>query len=214
MKLFKRRKLTPEELEEKARREQEWAQRCYEAGERFGNKIDLQGKIDKINTFGNTYPKTFFSIIFGSIIFCMIMNLLFVNKGSFLRHTGRDLNNAVATQDDSKAKLNQGIDKVFQEYIALNHLLEELIVKEPKTREDSIQVVNICERLETLQSIIDGEPTMGQPQTDMEQELGELEQSIERIKGKGLISLEDSLELRSLEARKSFVEEIVEEGGE
>ena len=85
LKFFKK-QMTPEELEEKRKKEQEWADKCVKAGERFGNRIDLNGKIIRLNDFANTYPKTFFSIFMAVIVFGFRKRLEDSYAGKGYRH--------------------------------------------------------------------------------------------------------------------------------
>ena len=72
-KLFKR-DLTPEQQEEKSRKEKEWMERNWQRGYRFAEKIGLRDKIDKIDKWGTKYPKTFFGIIFACLFLSIILN--------------------------------------------------------------------------------------------------------------------------------------------
>lgn len=211
MGLFKRKKLTPEELEEKSRKEQEWAQKCFDAGSRFGEKIRIDKKVEKINEFGNKYPKTFFGIIFGIIIGCFLLNLLIKEGSDLLNETSGNIKTATLPKDTGKEALNREIKALYNEFIRLNERFEEKMANPEKSREDSVEILDIYSRMEKIQQVIFEKEGKGEEKkTDLQEEKEELQQLLNAMSSQAVISHEDSIEIQAVTARLKLVNELIE----
>lgn len=211
MGLFRRKKLTPEELEEKSRKEQEWAKKCFDAGSRFGEKIRIDKKVEKINEFGNKFPKTFFSIIFGIIIGCFLLNLLVKEGSGLLDETSGNIKSATLPKDTGKDDLNREIKDLYNEFIRLNTLFEEKMANPAKSREDSVEILNIYSRMEKLQQMVFEKEGKGEESPmDLLEEKEQLQKLLNEMSGRKVISHEDSIEIQALTARLELVNELIE----
>lgn len=211
MGLFKRKKLTPEELEEKSRKEQEWAQKCFDAGSRFGERIRIDKKVERINEFGNKYPKTFFGIVFGIIIGCFLLNLLIKEGSNLLNETSGNIKTATLPKDTGKENLNREIKVLYNEFIRLNELFEEKMANPEKNREDSVEILRIYNRMEKIQQIIfEKEGKENVEWVDLLEEKEELQQLLNALSTRTTVSHEDSMEIQSITARLKLVEELIE----
>lgn len=211
MGLFRRKKLTPEELEEKSRKEQEWAKKCFDAGSRFGEKIRIDKKVEKINEFGNKFPKTFFSIIFGIIIGCFLLNLLVKEGSGLLDETSGNIKSATLPKDTGKDDLNREIKDLYNEFIRLNTLFEEKMANPAKSREDSVEILNIYSRMEKLQQMVFEKEGKGEESPmDLLEEKEQLQKLLNEMSGRKVISHEDSIEIQAVTARLELVNELIE----
>lgn len=157
MGLFKKKRLSPEELEEKSKREKEWADKCYRAGERFGRKYNFAQKVERINSYANTYPRTFFTILLGIILGCFVLNMVFVGFGySAGEQIQTDIEAVTIRPDRSKDKLNREINSLYKEMEHYNSYLEELTRKDSLTHEDSIAIGKVIVKMKHLNEIIHG----------------------------------------------------------
>ena len=213
MGLFKfKKKLSPEELEEKRKKEQEWAKKCCEAGERFGERIRIDERIRNLNRFANNYPKTFFTLLFGVIIGCLILNMMFSGIGRTFSDTAKDIRTVAMPKDTSKDALNKEVKALYQEFMSLDKQLERKFNKDSLTRQDSLEIMEICSRMEKLQQIM----TEKNPVKDEEKEISlyeELENlgmKVEELKKKPALTRQDSLELNTYISRMQLVMELIE----
>lgn len=199
LKFFKK-KMTSEELEEKRKKEQEWADKCVRAGEQFGNRIDLNGKLTKLNEFVNTYPKTFFTIFLSVIIFGFVTNMFFSSMGNIFHDTAEDLKTVVLERDTGMVKLNQDIDQLYKEYIKLGETLDKKLSQVVLSRNDSLEVLKICQRMGDIERLLNvgmgGEKALIDTQ-NME-DISYLEQELDRMESKDNKTAEDTVYIRSL----------------
>lgn len=198
LKFFKK-QMTSEELEEKRKKEQEWADKCVKAGERFGNRIDLNGKIITLNDFANTYPKTFFSIFMAVIVFGFVTNLFFSGMGNIFHDTAKDLKIATLEKDTGMIRLGQDIDRLYKEYINLGETLDKKLSQVVLSHNDSLEVLNICQRMGEIERLLNAGMGGGTPSNSQNREdISYLEQELDRMEAKENKTAEDTVYIRSL----------------
>ena len=213
MGLFKfKKKLSPEELEEKRRKEQEWAKKCCEAGERFGEKIRIDERIKNLNRFANNYPKTFFTLLFGIIIGCLVLNTMFSGIGNIFSDTAEDIKTVAMPKDTSKDALNKEMKALYQEFMSLDKQLERKFNKDSLTRQDSVEIMGICSRMEKLQQIMTEKNPVKEEEKEISlyEEMENLGMKVEELKKKSSLTKEDSLELNSYMSRMQLIMELIE----
>lgn len=213
MGLFKfKKKLSPEELEEKRRKEQEWAKKCCEAGERFGEKIRIDERIKNLNRFANNYPKTFFTLLFGIIIGCLVLNTMFSGIGNIFSDTAEDIKIVAMPKDTSKDALNKEMKALYQEFMSLDKQLERKFNKDSLTRQDSVEIMGICSRMEKLQQIMTEKNPVKEEEKEISlyEEMENLGMKVEELKKKSSLTKEDSLELNSYMSRMQLIMELIE----
>lgn len=213
MGLFKfKKKLSPEELEEKRRKEQEWAKKCCEAGERFGEKIRIDERIKNLNRFANNYPKTFFTLLFGIIIGCLVLNTMFSGIGNIFSDTAEDIKIVAMPKDTSKDALNKEMKALYQEFMSLDKQLERKFNKDSLTRQDSVEIMGICSRMEKLQQIMTEKNPVKEEEKEISlyEEMENLGMKVEELKKKYSLTKEDSLELNSYMSRMQLIMELIE----
>ena len=213
MGLFKfKKKLSPEELEEKRRKEQEWAKKCCEAGERFGEKIRIDERIKNLNRFANNYPKTFFTLLFGIIIGCLVLNTMFSGIGNIFSDTAEDIKTVAMPKDTSKDALNKEMKALYQEFMSLDKQLERKFNKDSLTRQDSVEIMGICSRMEKLQQIMTEKNHVKEEEKEISlyEEMENLGMKVEELKKKSSLTKEDSLELNSYMGRMQLIMELIE----
>ena len=213
MGLFKfKKKLSPEELEEKRRKEQEGAKKCCEAGERFGEKIRIDERIKNLNRFANNYPKTFFTLLFGIIIGCLVLNTMFSGIGNIFSDTAEDIKTVAMPKDTSKDALNKEMKALYQEFMSLDKQLERKFNKDSLTRQDSVEIMGICSRMEKLQQIMTEKNPVKEEEKEISlyEEMENLGMKVEELKKKSSLTKEDSLELNSYMSRMQLIMELIE----
>lgn len=146
------RQRTPQELEERSRREHEIAQKYYERGQRIGRKLGLDKAVRKTNVFLNRYPITFFAVFTAVIIASLALNMM-LSRVDLASDTARNIRNVSSAvggiQADSVRLVLEGL---YDEYEELNGQLTEIIGKD-MTREDSVTALGIYERMTRLEEI-------------------------------------------------------------
>ncbi|MBQ2937202.1 MAG: hypothetical protein IJD96_13285 [Lachnospiraceae bacterium] len=207
-----KKKLTPEELEEKQRKEQEWAKKCCEAGERFGEKIRIDDRIRNLNRFANNYPKTFFTLLFGIIIGCLALNIIFSGIGSIFSDTAEDIKTVAMPKDTSKDALNQEMKALYEEFMSLDKQLERKFSKDSLTRQDSIEIMEICGKMERLEQIMIERNPVRQEEEEISlyEEMEILGTKVEELKRKQELTRKDSLELNSYISRMKLIMELID----
>lgn len=151
--LFKR-NLTPEEQEEKSRKEKEWADKCYKAGENFGERIGFNEKVDAVNKFGNKYPRTFFFIIFALVGGCLVFNIMFNSIGGMLSSGVEEVQSVEIGHDQVPAVIDQEVSKLANELKTLGTEVDVMVKKGNLTREDSILIHHKLLRIQDIQHIL------------------------------------------------------------
>ena len=156
MGLFRKKKLTPEELEEKSRREKEWAEKCYNAGEQFAEKINLRTKVERLNVLVNKYPKTFFTGMLAVIGGSFLINMLVMKCEFNTESMTTDIHSISIQRDSSRDIVKEEINKLYFEMDKLNSKLESYMAKDTLTRNDSLAIGRIILRMNNLNEIIEG----------------------------------------------------------
>ena len=152
-KLFKR-NLTPEEQERKSREEKEWADKCYRAGERFGEKIGFSRKVEAINAFGSKYPKTFFFIIFGLVGACLVLNLMFASLGGWVKNDLHDMPQMPQVTDRAPEVISVEARKLLDEMKGLATEIDEYVKRDSLSHQDSLTIKTKLIRLQEIQKIL------------------------------------------------------------
>jgi hypothetical protein len=145
---------SPEELAEKSRKEKEWAEKCYRAGERFAEKYRLDTKVQKINEFGSKYPKTFFLILFGMIFGCAILNFTIATGSSFIKGQLESAEEISLPEDKGKEIIRNEIKELYVEMDALSKSIEKKLAADTITHQDSVDIVKMMNRMTVLNDII------------------------------------------------------------
>lgn len=157
--LFTRKKLSEEELKAKAEKEQEWARRWAEKGERWGQKAGVRKTMGKLDYWLNTYPKTFFISVAALMAICYALNLMVPGISGWITNTAVNLENAASTtarpSEDTK-QLHEALSGTVQEYRNTLQELQALLEKEEKTFEDTLSIITLGEKVESLKMILDG----------------------------------------------------------
>ena len=148
-------KATPEQLQERSRREQELAQKYFEIGQKIGRKIGLENAVRKTNIFLNRYPVTFFSLFTLLVILSFVVNMLFL-RVNFSSDTARNLQNVSgAVGAIERDSVQMVIETLYDEYVSLNDRLVGLTSKESMTKEDSTVAVGIYDRMTELEKFFE-----------------------------------------------------------
>lgn len=167
--------------------------------------------MERINEFGNKYPKTFFGIVFGIIIGCFLLNLLIKEGSNLLNETSGNIKTATLPKDTGKENLNREIKALYNEFIRLNEQFEEKMANPEKNREDSVEILRIYNRMEKIQQIIFEKEGKGKEEKmDLLEEKEELQQLLNALSTRTTVSHEDSMEIQSITARLKLVEELIE----
>lgn len=189
-KLFKR-NLTPEELEEKSRKEKEWAQKCYRSGEKFAEKIQLDKKVERVNRFANRYPKTFFSLIVGALVASFVVNLLFSLGGMDLGgQAAKGIEAGQMPAAPQRNVLQLELDSLYREMRDLGDEFDRIIEKEEKTEQDTLRMYQIYQRMQAVEELIVGKENGGDKDA--------ISQRIEELLTKERLTAEDSVEIEEL----------------
>lgn len=155
LKRILKRKRTEAELAQQREREKEWANKCYNRGKRFGEKINLDDKIKRINEFGNNYPKSFFSILIGIIVGCFVLNILLAKCNGFLKNDDMIETVTVPKSETGKELIKEPVTNMYREMEKLQKLLEKKMNKDSLTRSDTIEIGKIIEKMENINKIIE-----------------------------------------------------------
>lgn len=146
------RRMTPEQLAERSRKEQEWADKCYRAGERVGEKLNLAKIVNSVNTFINRYPKTFFTVVGVILLASMIGNFI----GSNNTTTGiieREASNMKSIQlpvDEGRDILQKEVAKHTQRMQELERRLDAYIGRDSLAHEDSVAIRDIAIEMKAI----------------------------------------------------------------
>ena len=157
-KIFKK-NLTPEEQEQKSQEEREWAEKCYRAGERFGEKIGFRKKVEAVNAFGNKYPRTFFSLLLAALAGCFTLNY-FISSTSAVFSNEADNLNTIGNMSRSDGKTATGLvievyEKEMKEVKRLQEEVDAYLAKDSLTHEDSLKVRNLLIQMKGIHDFIE-----------------------------------------------------------
>lgn len=151
-KIFKR-KLTPQQQEEQSRREKEWAEKCYRAGENFGARIGFADKVQALNDFANRYPRTFFGIITVIVMGSLVLNFMFTSVSSMLSSKSEEPP-AIERLQPVDPQVKQAFDEMQTEMESLADRIDSYLDKDTLTHADSLEVKRMLIRVRELESIM------------------------------------------------------------
>lgn len=151
-KIFKR-KLTPEQQEEQSRREKEWAEKCYRAGENFGARIGFADKVKALNDFANRYPRTFFGIITVIVLGSLVLNLMFTSVSGMLSSKSEEPP-AIERLQPVDPQVKQAFDEMQTEMESLADRIDSYLDKDTLTHADSLEVKRMLLRVRELESFM------------------------------------------------------------
>lgn len=150
--------LTPEEQEIKSQKEKEWAEKCYKAGEEFGEKIGIERRVKAINDFGNKYPKTFFGILLGLLVCCFALNYMFSSSLSIFENEAENMEAvgafSVSGGNTGTEGVNVAMDKLTKEMNRLEGQIEGYLLKDSLTRKDSLEIRDLLIQLKGIHDIM------------------------------------------------------------
>lgn len=151
-KIFKR-KLTPEQQEEQSRREKEWAEKCYRAGENFGARIGFADKVQALNDFANRYPRTFFGIITVIVLGSLVLNLMFTSVSGMLSSKSEEPP-AIERLQPVDPQVKQAFDEMQTEMESLANRIDSYLDKDTLTHADSLEIKRMLLRVRELESFM------------------------------------------------------------
>ena len=151
-KIFKR-KLTPEQQEEQSRREKEWAEKCYRAGENFGARIGFADKVKALNDFANRYPRTFFGIITVIVLGSLVLNLMFTSVSGMLSSKSEEPP-AIERLQPVDPQVKQAFDEMQTEMESLADRIDSYLDKDTLTHADSLEIKRMLLRVRELESFM------------------------------------------------------------
>jgi len=151
-KIFKR-KLTPEQQEEQSRREKEWAEKCYRAGENFGARIGFADKVQALNDFANHYPRTFFGIITVIVLGSLVLNLMFTSVSGMLSSKSEEPP-AIERLQPVDPQVKQAFDEMQTEMESLADRIDSYLDKDTLTHADSLEIKRMLLRVRELESFM------------------------------------------------------------
>ena len=151
-KIFKR-QLTPEQQEEQSRREKEWAEKCFKAGEKFGAKIGFAEKVQSLNNFANRYPRTFFGIIAAIVLGSLVLNLMFTSVSGMLAGTMEEPP-VIEKLELVDPQVKQAFDDMQNELQSLSDRIDKYLDKDELTHADSLEVKRMLLRVHELESLM------------------------------------------------------------
>ena len=156
-KLFTR-KLTEQEKEEKSRREKEWAEKCYNKGEQFAQKISLDKPIAKLNLFANKYPRTFFAVLLGLVIGFNALNFFMANPSTNIAKDVETLQTLeiVSNHEDPRGIILNEMMQMAENLKTLDKKIEAFQAKDSLTTQDSIQLRTLLMQAEALNNLLRG----------------------------------------------------------
>lgn len=153
-----RRNLSEEEKQEKSRREQEWAQKCYNKGEQFAEHIALDKYVGKVNEFANKYPRTFFLILFGGVIVSILFNNLITLPSQNLGKTVEELQQTSMMQpsENPTSELAAQMLEISENLKEIDGKITAITAKDTLTHQDSLDIRSLLLQAQALQQIIEG----------------------------------------------------------
>lgn len=152
------RNLTEEEKEARSRREKEWAEKCYNKGEEFAERISLDKPVARINAFANRYPRTFFGILLGLVGISFVLNLMFSNPSSPIMDSVRNLEDvpAVSARVDPRGEILNEMVQMAENLKELDKKIEGYMQKDSLTRQDSLDLKSLLMQADALSSLLNG----------------------------------------------------------
>lgn len=155
------RDLTPEEQEEKSRKEMELMQKCYDAGAEWREKLGVERKVNAVNRFANKYPVSFFAIIFGILGVSLLINILASSGTSLLEKAGNEVADIPVVEssiDKDRKKISDKLYSMAEEMQILATEVDSIIRKGNLTHRDSVAVRDKLLRLQEIERLMGGTP--------------------------------------------------------
>lgn len=146
------RRMTPEQLSERSRKEQEWADKCYRAGERVGEKLNLAKAVDNVNTFINRYPKTFFTVVGAILVVSMVGNLIGSGNtaAGIIEREASNMKSIRIPVDEGRDILQKEVAKHTQRMQELERQLDAYIGRDSLTHGDSVAIRDIAIEMKAI----------------------------------------------------------------
>jgi len=153
-----RSRLTEEQKEERSRREKEWAEKCYAKGEEFAEHISLDKPVARINRFANKYPRTFFGIILGMVLVCIVLNFVMTSSPKHIEDTVDQLKefSSIEMKDDPRLHIITEMVQMADNLKDLDKKIEAFQEEDSLTRQDSLELKSLLLQAEALHALING----------------------------------------------------------
>ena len=115
-------------------------------------------------------------------------------------------------KDTSKDALNQEMKALYEEFMSLDKQLERKFSKDSLTRQDSIEIMEICGKMERLEQIMIERNPVRQEEEEISlyEEMEILGTKVEELKRKQELTRKDSLELNSYISRMKLIMELID----
>ena len=152
------RKLTEEEKEARSQREKEWAEKCYQKGEEFAERISLHKPVQKVNAFANRYPRTFFGILLGMVGVSFVLNLMFSTPSTHITDSVRNFEDVAALNvgEDPRGEILNEMVQMGENLKDLDKKIEVYMKKDSLTRQDSLDLKSLLMQADALSVLLDG----------------------------------------------------------
>ena len=96
-------------------------------------------------------------------------------------------------------RLGQDIDRLYKEYINLGETLDKKLSQVVLSHNDSLEVLNICQRMGEIERLLNAGMGGGTPSNSQNREdISYLEQELDRMEAKENKTAEDTVYIRSL----------------
>ena len=152
------RKLSEQEKEEKSRREKEWAEKCYNKGEQFAEKIAIEKPILKINAFAIKYPRTFFTVLFSGIFGCIALNYVLSRPSTAIMDEAENFQtiSVLHQQEDPRSEILNEMMQMANNLKDLDVKIETIMAKDTLTAQDSLKLKSLLMQAEALNALLNG----------------------------------------------------------
>lgn len=152
------RKLSEQEKEEKSRREKEWAEKCYNKGEQFAEKIAIEKPILKINAFANKYPRTFFTVLFSGIFGCIALNYVLSRPSTAIMDEAENFQaiSVLHQQEDPRGEILNEMMQMANNLKDLDVKIETIMARDTLTAQDSLKLKSLLMQAEALNALLNG----------------------------------------------------------
>lgn len=129
----------------------------FKLGEKVGKQLKAKEIIDKINSFGNKKPKSFFGWLLVLLITSFIINIFLKDLLISSNNTDiKSINEEIVseTYQEEKTKLKKEVESIYLEMKILSDSINKTLKKEQLTQEDSIFVIEGYYKLENLDKVL------------------------------------------------------------
>ena len=152
------RKLSEQEKEEKSRREKEWAEKCYNKGEQFAEKIAIEKPILKINAFANKYPRTFFTVLLSGIFGCIALNYVLSRPSTAIMDEAENFQaiSVLHQQEDPRGEILNEMMQMANNLKDLDVKIETIMARDTLTAQDSLKLKSLLMQAEALNALLNG----------------------------------------------------------